>query len=78
MTELSEIEAWVRAEVTKALSIAERDARIAWLVLKGWSWARVGEALGYRSHRSAFTAAKQWAERTGLPWPPDQRQTVGT
>jgi len=35
------------------------------------SWSEIGERLGYKAWRSAFTAAQNWAEDNGLPWPPE-------
>jgi len=33
------------------------------------TWSTISKELGYRANRAAFTAARQYAEKEGLPWP---------
>lgn len=40
------------------------------------SWTEIGQKLGYKAWRSAYTAANTWAEKNGLPWPLGETKEV--
>jgi len=40
------------------------------------SWTEIGQKLGYKAWRSAYTAANKWAEKNGLTWPLGETKEV--
>lgn len=59
----------------------QRDSGMGGEALKlrgeGMSWTVIADRLGYAAGKGAWKEAKKYAERHGLPWPPQMPAPAG-